>query len=428
MSELTPLREVVDALADSVPSPDFGELERRAARRGRRRVIAVVAATAAVVAGLLLAVTGLDDDRRAPQPVGPIPGPGANGWVALVDGGDIHLVRPGADARRLEVAGPGAGDAVCPAWSPDGTTLLFGRFTGTWESASGDASFVIVPVSASGAAGTPTVIGLDGFDLPTFEPRPCGTWAPDGRWFAFAGVGEVGVVDTRTGEIRRVPDVSPSDLVWRPGTDELAIAGDVGSDPEGRTLSAPVSVYSVSTDEVRRLGSVEAAHLSWSPDGSTLAYTGGEDEHPSELWLVDADGGSARRLVTDLGDALHGIGPEWSPRGDRIVYQRVLQGRGEAHEVVLVDVADGTETVIAPPTVDPGRRWYPRSVAWSPDGAALLYAAWFELDGRVGDAGSGVIVVPVDAPDRATMLTEQDFGVASDNNWAPNQAWGRRPG
>src|SRR5947207_2343950 len=64
MSALTPLCEAVDTLAGRRPSPDFGELERRATRRGRRRVVMVAAATVAVVAGSVLAVTRVDDDRR----------------------------------------------------------------------------------------------------------------------------------------------------------------------------------------------------------------------------------------------------------------------------------------------------------------------------------------------------------------------------
>ena len=75
----------------------------------------------------------------------------------------------------------------------------------------------------------------------------------------------------------------------------------------------------------------------------------------------------------------------WSPTGDRIAYQRCegwpdVDGcNGERHEVVLVNVADGTETVIEPPTAD-GREWYPFTVSWSPDGTTLLYAAWTEDD------------------------------------------------
>jgi Tol biopolymer transport system component len=429
MSEFTHVREAVHTLASRSPSPDFGELERRAARRGRRRVVTVVAA-AVVIAGSVPAIASLDGDRRAVQPAVPnIPkaDTGTNGWIALDEDDDIQLVRPGQELRQLAGAGSDEAAERCPAWSPDGTRLPFTRFAGTWESPSGNAELVIVPVRKSGATGASTVIALDGFTLPdpsqSWYPGPCATWAPDGRWVAFAGAGEVWVVDTQTSMIRRLPDLWPSDLAWRPGTDELAIAGDNGSDPEGRSLSAPVTMYSVSTGEVSPLGSVEAGAVSWSPDGSTLAYAGGEDDYSGELWLVDADGSNARLLVADMGAANHGIGPEWSPRGDRIVYQRIIMGRAEAHEVVLVDVADGSQTVISPPSVDTGRKWYPRSVSWSPDGTTLLYDAWYERDSQVGDAGSGMIVVPADTPGQAALLTE---------GWSAavlsNQSWGRQPG
>jgi hypothetical protein len=74
MSEFTPLREAVDTLASRTPSPDFGELKRRATRRGRRRVVMAAVATAAVVAGSVLGITGLEDGRRTapveqPKPV-----------------------------------------------------------------------------------------------------------------------------------------------------------------------------------------------------------------------------------------------------------------------------------------------------------------------------------------------------------------------
>ena len=155
--------------------------------------------------------------------------PQPNGWVALDSDGDIYLVRPGQDARRLEVAGSDTADDSCPTWSPDGTRLSFGRLTGSSDTASSDAELVIVPVGRDGAIGAPNVIALDGFHaLPGFDPHPCATWAPDGRWVAFVGSGDVWVADTQTGAIRRLPDLRPIDLEWRPGTDELAIAGDIG--------------------------------------------------------------------------------------------------------------------------------------------------------------------------------------------------------
>jgi WD40 repeat protein len=423
-------------------------------RYPRRRWLLVAAATIVVFALGLLAVAAVhDSDRVQTDTVPPTPAPSTNpattspvppvesspatlpattvasvptvasvapetttsapvlnGWVAVDNyqiggdggGGDIYLVRPGQDARRIEVAGSDVADEACPAWSPDGTRLMFGRLTASSDTGFSNAELVIVPVGMDGVAGAPTVIALDGFQvLDGFEPHPCGAWAPDGRWVAVAGGNEVWVADTQTDAIRLLPDLRPSDLEWRPGTDELAIAGDMGRSRAADGESTPVSVYSVSTGELRQLGSVDAAHLTWSPDGSTLAYTGGESD-ANELWLVDADGANERLLVANLGEAVHGIGPVWSPTGDRIAYQRLacdsFGGCGERHEVVLVSVADGTETVIEPPATNGPNgqvRWYPYSVTWSPDGTTLLYMAWRVNDPELPE---GVVAVSADTP------------------------------
>ena len=398
----------------------------------------------------IVATSPLSDRRTAPPTGEPMPPPkpvtAPNGWVAIDDyrdGGSIFLVRPGEDARRLEVPGSDGTSDACPAWSPDGTRLMFGRHGGTSESPSGDAELVIVPVGQNGTAGAPTVIGLDGFEALGVaegygEAHPCGTWAPDGRWVAFAGTDGVWVVDTQAGEIRRLPGLRPTDLEWRPGTDELTIAGDLGTDWEtDPPVSAPVTVYSVSTGELSHLGSLEAAQITWSPDGTSLAFTGmdgsslanSSESDPGQLVLVDGDGTNERVLVADIGLAVQGLGPVWSPTGDRIVYQRcegwpdVVGCNGEEHDVVLVSVADGTETVIEPPTAD-GREWYPYSVSWSTDGTTLLYAAWADD----GEGEDGVIAVPADMPSDARVLSDSiDPGGYWSHRWTRIQMWGRQP-
>jgi Tol biopolymer transport system component len=230
------------------------------------------------------------------------------------------------------------------------------------------------------------------------------------------GSGDVWLADTHTSAIRRLPDIRPTDLEWRPGTDELTIAGDIGPNRSADTSSTPVTIYSVSTGELRQLGSIRAAMLTWSPDGSTLAYQGGEND-TDELWLVDADGAN-ERLLTHVGRANHGIGPVWSPTGERIVYQRLCCGRAETHEVVLVNVADGHETVIDPPTTDRPTViwWYSSSVTWSPDGTTLLYAT------------EGVLAVRADTPADVTVLSPRySSGLVYDHSWVPVQMWSRQP-
>jgi Tol biopolymer transport system component len=374
-----------------------------------------------------MATIGNGDGAMRPVDLVPTPGPGTNGWVALTSfqGGtsDIYLVRPDEDARLLEVAGTEDASQACPAWSPDGTRLMFGRVTGSAETSPGAAELVIVPVDPSGAAGSPTVIELDGFGtLPGFDPHPCGTWAPDGRWVALRGPGEVWVIDTQTEEIRRLPDLRPVDNAWRPGTDELAIAGDMGTTRAAEWAATPVTYYSVSTNQLRQVDSVVAASLAWSPDGSTLAYEDSsyEDGNEPGLRLVDPDGDDDRSLVANLGGAMHGIGPVWSPTGERIVYQRVIAGSSERHEVVLVDVANGTQTLIAPPTTN-GADWYPFHVTWSPDGTTLLFTGW-------SDDGGGVLALPADTPSDAARLSDlTSVPGYTDHRWVPLHTWGRQP-
>jgi hypothetical protein len=97
-----------------------------------------------------------------------------------------------------------------------------------------------------------------------------------------------------------------------------------------------------------------------------------------------------------------------------------------------VGVADGIETVIAPPEADgPGQnvRWYPFAVTWSPDGATLLYAAWRSgMPPGVEDGRAHVIAVPIDTPSVVTVRGLGGLGDAYGHGWALPQRWGRHPG
>ena len=410
---------------------------RTRARRRRATALAATAAMVAVVATVAaLAVNGIDE--RALQPATPIVSstralaPDTNGWVAVgAEGEDVYLVRPGQEARRVEVTGWDTALEACPTWSPDGTRLLFGRLAES-EQGSEVAELVVVPVESDGATSAPRIIPLPGFSsLRGFDPHPCGTWAPDGRWVALKGLDDVWVVDTHSETIRRIPNLRPLDLEWRPGTDQLAIAGDIGPNREAELLFTPVSIYSVSTGELGRLGSVEAGEITWSPDGTTMAYTGGDPTAP-QLRLVGAGGGDDRLLLADPGTSLHGIGPVWSPAGDRIVYQRSCCGSGEGSEVVLVNVADGTLRVIEPPRTDGPDgplRWYPFFVTWSPEGTTLLYAAWSQL--RIGQPDyQRLLAVPADRPGDATEIPFTHASVTgySEHRWVQVHMWARQPG
>ena len=56
----------------------------------------------------------------------------------------------------------------------------------------------------------------------------------------------------------------------------------------------------------------------FSPDGSTLAFVDDYCDHTHEVWVMDADGGNPRRIVSDALGAGHVRGLAWSAAGDRL--------------------------------------------------------------------------------------------------------------
>jgi len=287
------------------------------------------------------------------------------------------------------------------------------------------------------------------------EPR----WSPDGRWIAF-GAGDtddhtqpvetvfgVNLVDTETGAVRVLPSGRPvSDLAWSPDGTKLALA-DGG-----------IAVYSLATGEVRHLiDGTRVQTLDWSPDGRRIAFDRVDPaaipppepavSDARQLAVIDADG-TDERIIASGYHANQGIGPVWSPDGNRIVYQRVCDRRTlpagvpytcrEAHEVVVASLdqtaGQGVTQVLIPPpeTADAGGStvWWPFYVTWSPDGETLLYQAWPDPTLPRCDVNQGCIAllaVLADGNGTATILTG-DLEVGLDREpGVPTQSWGRQP-
>jgi Tol biopolymer transport system component len=103
----------------------------------------------------------------------------------------------------------------------------------------------------------------------------------------------------------------------------------------------------------------------WSPDGRTIAFVSNragpsqgpeKEEEPSQLWLLPADGGEARRL-TRMESSVHGI--DWSPDGEKLLFlapetpgeeEQKLREQGgihlvdrfvKMHQLWVVEVATG---------------------------------------------------------------------------------------
>jgi Tol biopolymer transport system component len=441
----TTLERVAVTPQDRLP---WGKGATRLRRRSLRPYF-VLAAAALVCASLVAALAFAGAQDRPPEPV-------ANGWVAYAasqaDGtGDIHIVREDEVARRIIGSDADGLDERCPAFSPDGTRLAYGRAQGSDHDERGrmalrpytGATLVIAELDALGDPTTSLEITVgDGF-LP-----PCPLWSPDGQMIAFApgrsfpgttadgpyiihASSEVWIVRLADQHITSLPDNPVTDLDWSPDSRRLAIArGD-----ENRSANLPVGeilVYTVDSDESRSLpGTLGASRIAWSPDGLRMAYEGPRDRRAA-LVVRELAGGGERTLAT-FDPSGHGIGPVWSPSGDRIVYQRLCESQWdgspcrEASDAVVLTVGAGSDWLASAVTemvmprsflqgetevgIQPGR------ASWSPDGSSLLYVG-----------GPGLVVVPVMADASPTVLVEDDTLDAEDGRFeVPLQRWGRRP-
>jgi Tol biopolymer transport system component len=489
-------QQAMDATARLRPRPrrlaDFGSdwvgkagprrVEWAWPRERRELVAAVLVAVlvaAAIVGAALVGSLLLRPDNSLPKPA-------SNGWItfsgfddspAAVSGPHhIYLVSENGGVRRIIETGSDGVDRVCPSFSSDGTRLAYGQASGA-PSATGftDAALVVADIDPSGI-----VSNAQTFPVAGVSDAPCPIWSPDGRRIAFvfgwedslgkppAGMGSVWVVTLDSGQVKVLPGVTAGDLDWAPDGSRLAIAS--GNQPGHEALvrtGGPLLVYSAASGEVRPLpGATGVIALAWSPDGSRIAYQsirtpgtpadGGivAGSETQEIWTIGPDG-TGRTLQTRPFDVNHGIGPVWSPAGDRIVYERICAAYPSAanplalvgpcrerHDVVVLTPGTtlsqtnpvGSEVVLPFAQVNGANgpeTLFPYEVSWSPDGQKLLYLAWSEVLAPGQDHSlTALAAVNVDGTSPPILLREaEDIGLGLEFPAMihPN-SWGRLPG
>ena len=266
-----------------------------------------------------------------------------DGRLAVEARGDIWITDAVGPAARWRRVTSGSAWDRAPAWTPDGTAIVFSS-----DRAGGDFDLWRVTVGRSdGALGEPTRITTA--PGPESEPAP----APDGSIVFVRGRGPGADLWLRTarGEERqltrapggeRSPAISPDGrrvafTAIRDGVTRVHVA-DIGGGNERVLLPEP--------GEFPR----------WSPDGARIAFTSG-GARPG-IWIVDSAGRSPAMVTARRAR------PAWSPDGTRLVLVDAPTEGGGGYNGDPDRVGDRDVGDLWPTT---GRLWSAPAVAGAAD-------------------------------------------------------------
>jgi large repetitive protein len=269
------------------------------------------------------------------------------------------------------------------------------------------AILIVGVVAGSGSAGTNGIsttrvlfTGLDDKDgmLDVFAANPDGSgklnishdagirtdatpkWSPDATKVAFArysGAGATIMVAKADGT--KMTDITPSsstqgvfniDPAWSPDGTRIVFA----SNRDGN-----FDLYSVRADGyglyrlTKTVAPTQYVEPDWSPDGSTIVLSSigyGETKVSAPgLFAVDSFGGVAWRLTYNP-SAYGDRHPEWSPKGDFIVFTS-NRSKGNVDVYLLDRSLKGPESLQRLTS----SAAYDAEATWAPDGTALMFVS-----------------------------------------------------
>jgi TolB protein len=217
------------------------------------------------------------------------------------------------------------GDAVQPAWSPDGRWLAF------WGLPAGTGRRVIYTMASTG--GPPTAL-VDDTSL-NWSPK----WSADGRYIYFASDREPPM------NIWRVP-IDPATGGAAGPASRVTVSTEEHFALSGGAAGAFVISSRTSTSEIRkypfdpgtgRVGadsslvmrsSRQVSSIAASPDGEYLALMISDPRE--DLMVMRVDGSSVTRLTND---AFRDRGPAWTADSDRLFFYSDRSGQYEGWSI-----------------------------------------------------------------------------------------------
>jgi Tol biopolymer transport system component len=216
---------------------------------------------------------------------------------------------------------------------------------------------------------------------PDDTPLTAGVISPDGKYLAYSDSTGLYLRQVEGGETHAIPLPKGFDALpesWFPDSVHLVVTW---LDNEARE---PPSLWAISMmgGTPRKLAD-QGSSARVSPDGSQIAFLKGMWDF-EEIWLVDANGNAARKILDGGNDRFGPIA--WAPDGKQFAYVRMSQH--SASQIAVYDVTKGqSETVLTDPGlgleiawVNPSRLIY--SLPEAPPNQGDSNPWWVELDAR----------------------------------------------
>lgn len=287
--------------------------------------------------------------------------PGSGRWVvlltvaALIVASGCSLIRPSKPppAATVEVAPPSPPEPRLER-TADAQLTLFGEFPDRQR----------VPFHAQAASPmkqhTFTTEGAD-FDVDV---------SPDGQWVVFCSTRHTPrpnlYLKTIDGQaVTQLTDAPASDVqpCFSPDGQWVAFASNRSGNWDlwmvGLQGGQPVQLTNSSQHEV---------HPSFAPDGQRLAYCVFNSRGERwELWTLELNRTGSRRMIGA------GLFPEWSPKGDSIVYQKARERGGRWFSIWRLDLAGGEPKF--PVEVAASAEMALIQPSWSPDAEWITYGS-----------------------------------------------------
>jgi dipeptidyl aminopeptidase/acylaminoacyl peptidase len=293
-----------------------------------------------------------------------------------------------------------------PAWSPDGSTLVYVMNGSLWRQALD--SDTAVQLTAG----------------PGYDYQP--DWSPDGKQIVFSryrdDAMELQVLDVGSGKVTPLTSEGAVNLEprWSPDGSRIAFVSTsgtgrfhafVGTLEDWEFAAAPLAEERQSQVERYYYSPYDhELHPSWSPDGREILYVS-NPEVPygtGGIWRVKLDSNEGPTLVRSEETSWRAR-PDWSPDGKRIAYASYL-GR-QWHQLWAV-AADGN----AEPFPLTYGEFDIASPRWSPDGRRIAYVAneSGNTELRIQNAVGGKIVT-LSADDRVYVKLMGELAISVDD-------------